>query len=264
MMMSAAGGLHGKVTLAIKLMLYILQTISLTQIVELLKGHWGAIAIGGGVVVIVLAFVLLFRRVRTKKGGAKPQPAGGPDTDGREKMTSADYQLITQRILQIDGKYKSVLFAAAGLNCLPITIPVNVAIQLAEQKKRCLLIDLDLKRDAVAKAFNIIDKTDPKDLRPRPYHTPFKDLLIWPGHNFTKTKQMNIKPLAEAAVEKFDLVLINAPYFDSSPDRGQIASAAQCSIIFTQDTRQATRLAALMKASGCKLIGNIQITPEKA
>ena len=262
-MTSAAGSLHGKATLIIKLMLYILQTISLTQIVELLKSYWVAIAIGSGVVV-VLVFVVLLWRLRTKKAGAKPRPAVKTDTNGREKITGADYQLITQRILQIDGKYKSVLFAAAGLNCLPITIPVNTAIQLAEQNKRCLLIDLDLKRDAVAKAFDIADKMDPKDLRPRPYQTPFKDLLIWPGHNFTKTKQMNIKPLVEAAVEKFDLVLINAPYLDSSPDRGQIASAAQCSIIFTQDTRQATRLAALIKASACKLIGNIQITPEKS
>ena len=262
-MTSAAGSLHGKATLIIKLMLYILQTISLTQIVELLKSYWVAIAIGSGVVV-VLVFVVLLWRLRTKKAGAKPRPAVKTDTNGREKITGADYQLITQRILQIDGKYKSVLFAAAGLNCLPITIPVNTAIQLAEQNKRCLLIDLDLKRDAVAKAFDIADKMDPKDLRPRPYQTPFKDLLIWPGHNFTKTKQMNIKPLVEAAVEKFDLVLINAPYLDSSPDRGQIASAAQCSIIFAQDTKQATRLAALMKSSNCKLIGNIQITPEKS
>jgi len=159
---SAAGSLHGKVTPIINLMLYILQTISLTQIVEILKSYWVAIAIGSGVVV-VLVFVVLLWRLRTKKAGAKTQAADETDTNGREKMTSADYELITQRILQIDGKYKSILFAAAGLNCLPITIPVNAAIQLAEQKKRCLLIDLDLKRDAVAKAFDIVDKTDPKD-----------------------------------------------------------------------------------------------------
>jgi len=233
------------------------------RIVELLIKHWAIITIGCTAAIVILVFGLLLWKLKSKKTVEKPKAAGPRDEDGRERIAGADYQLITERILQVGGKYKSVLFAAAGLNCLPITIPVNVAIQLAEQKKRCLLIDLDLKRDAVAKAFNLADKTDPKDLRPKPYKTPFEHLLIWPGHNFTKIKQMNIKPLVEAAIEKFDLVLVNAPYIDSSPDRTQIASAANCSIIFTKSTAQATRLAALMQASQCKLIGNIQITTEK-
>jgi hypothetical protein len=243
---------------------HILQAMAPGRIVELLIRHWALLTIGSAAVIVILVFGLLLWKIRSKKTGAKPKATGPRDENGRERIASADYQLITERILQIDGKYKSVLFAAAGLNCLPITIPVNVAIQLAEQKKRCLLIDLDLKRDAIAKAFNLAEKVDPKDLRPKPYKTPFEHLLIWPGHNFTKIKQMNIKPLAEAAIEKFDWVLINAPYLDGGCDRTQIASAAQCSIIFTQNTTQAARLAALMKAARCKLIGNIQVAAEKS
>jgi len=254
----------GEAMLTIKHPVHILQVVSPARIVELLIRHWALITIGCTAVIVVVVFGLLLRKIRSKKTVAKPNQIGPRDEDGRQRIASADYQLITERILQAGGKYKSVLFAAAGLNCLPITIPVNVAIQLAEQKKRCLLIDLDLKRDAVAKAFNLADKTDPKDLRPKPYKTPFEHLLVWPGHNFTKIKQMNIKPLVEVAVEKFDLVLVNAPYLDSSPDRTQIVSAAHCSIIFTQNTAQATRLAALMQASQCKLIGNIQVTDGKS
>lgn len=201
---------------------------------------------------------------KVQKDRAKPKADAPSDKDGPEGIGGADYKLITEKILKLGGKSKSVLFAAAGLNCLPITIPVNVAIQLAQHQKRCLLIDLDLKRDAVAKAFNLVDKLDPKDLRPKPYKTPFENLLIWPAHNFTKTKQMNIKPLAEAAAGKFDLVLINAPYLDGSPDRMQIASAAQCGIIFTQNSTQATRLTELMKTTQCKLITNIQVAAEKS
>ena len=256
----------GEATVAIRLMVHILQTISPGQIVGLLIKHWAVITIGCAAVIVILVLGLLLWKIKSKKGDAKPkaEAASRRDEDGRERIASADYQLITQRILKAGGKYKSVLFAGGGLNCLPVTIPVNVAIELAEQKKQCLLIDLDLKRDAVAKAFNLVDKMDPKDLRPKPYKTPFEHLLVWPGHNFTKIKHMNIKPLVEAAMDKFDLVLVNAPYLDSSPDRTQIVSAAQCSIIFTQSTAQATRLAALMQGSQCKLIGNIQITAEKS
>jgi len=242
---------------------YILQAVSPNRIVELLIEHWALITIGGAGVIVILVFGLLLWKLRSKKAVAKPQSAGAGDQDVRERISSGDYQLITDRILQVGGKYKSILFAAAGLNSLPITIPVNVAIQIAQRKKRCLLIDLDLKRDAAAKAFNISDKMDPKDLRPKPYKTPFEGLLLWPGRNFTMIKQMNIKALVDAATEKFDLVLVNAPYLDSSPDRAQIASAAHCSILFTQSPAQAGRLAALMQASQCKLIGNIQVNAEK-
>ena len=254
----------GEAMLTIKHPVHLLQVVSPARIVELLIRHWALLTIGCAAVIVVVVFGLLLRKIRSKKGVPKPNQIAPRDEDGRQRIASADYQLITERILQTGGKYKSVLFAAAGLNCLPITIPVNVAIQLAEQKKRCLLIDLDLKRDAVAKAFNLADNTDPKDLRPKPYKTPFEHLLVWPGHNFTKIKQMNIKPLVEVAADKFDLVLVNAPYLDSSPDRTQIVSAAHCGIIFTQNTAQATRLAALMQASQCKLIGNIQVTDGKS
>ncbi|MHC5061654.1 MAG: hypothetical protein ACYTFK_11300 [Planctomycetota bacterium] len=247
-------------------MVQILQTISPSQIVGFLIKHWAVITIGCASVIAVGILGLLLWKIKSRKSNSKPasKAKSRPDADACEQMADSDYQLISQRVLGTNGKYKSLLFAAAGLNCLPITIPVNVAIDLAEQKKRCLLIDLDLKRDAVATVFNLSDKTNPKNLRPRPYKTPFENLQIWPGRNFNMTKQMNIKHLVEAAIEKFDLVLINAPYLDSSPDRTQVALAAQCSIIFTQNTAQATRLASLMQASGCKLIGNIQITPPKA
>ncbi len=215
-------------------------------------------------VIVVMILVMLLWTIRSKKTGAKPKAESPDDKDGSEGIGGADYKLITEKILQLGGKTRSVLFAATGFNCLPITIPVNVAIQLAGQKKRCLLIDLDLKRDAVAKAFNLVDKPDPEDLRPKPYKTPFENLLVWPAHNFTKTKQMNVKPLVQAAVGKFDLVLINAPYLEGSPDRMQIVSAAQCGIIFTQNSTQATRLTELMKTTQCKLISNIQAAVEKS
>ncbi len=228
---------------------------------EFLQNYWIWAAIAA-VVVIGLIVWLLVRKTKSRKGKTKSKRRSRSNTDEREQLAESDYRLITERILQVGDKYKSILFAAAGIKCLPVTIPVNTAIELAGNKKRCLLIDLDLKRDAVAKAFGIADKPAVGDFRPRPCATEFKDLLVWPAHNFAQTKQMNIKPLVEAAIEKFDLVLINAPYLDGSPDRSQIAAAAQCAFIFTQNTTQAKRLAALIKTADCKLIGNIQINQE--
>lgn len=183
------------------------------------------------------------------------------DFSSPDLITEADYRLVTQRILKIKQKSnKSILFAAAARNSLPITIPVNIAIQLAEDKHRCLLIDLDLKRNAIAKAFDIEDKPNPKRLRPMPYPTPIKELFVWPAHNFTRSGHMNIIPLARAAVEKFDYVLISAPYLTGSPDRVQIANAAGFSFIFTQDLDQAELLNTIIELTDCQILANYQVT----
>ncbi|MCK5175801.1 MAG: hypothetical protein KAR47_20570 [Planctomycetes bacterium] len=180
------------------------------------------------------------------------------------RMSETDYRLISERILRIGGKERTVLFAAAGLDCLPITVVVNTAIELAREGQRCVLVDLDLKRDAIAMAFDIAEEPNRKDFTPRLRKTAFENLMVWPAHNFKLIRHLNIGPLTEAAVAKFDYVLINAPYLDGHVDRRQIASVAKYGFIFTNNARQAERLAELFKDTECKLVGNIQIDPEAA
>ncbi len=191
-----------------------------------------------------------------KKGGKK----GKIKIVAQDEIAEGDYALITRRIIKTKGKYKSILFAAAGVNCLPITIPVNIAIGLAKEGKTVLLIDLDLIRNAIAQAFDVPQADDPQQLRPKAHQTVFKGLVIWPARNFIQSRQMNVKPLAEAAVKKFDFTLINAPYLDGSPDRVQIAAAAKAAFVFTQNAEQVQRLAELLEEADCKIIGNIQLT----
>ncbi len=179
-------------------------------------------------------------------------------------MGETDYRLISERILRIGGKERTVLFAAAGLDCLPITVVVNTAIELAREGQRCVLVDLDLKRDAIAMAFDIAEEPNRKDFTPRLRNTAFENLMVWPAHNFKLTRHLNIGPLTEAAVAKFDYVLINAPYLDGHVDRRQIASVAKYGFIFTNNSRQAARLSELFKDTECKLVGNIQIDPDAA
>ena len=196
------------------------------------------------------------KKKNRKKGGKK----GNIKIAAQDEIPEDEHALITRRIIKTKGKYKSILFAAAGVNCLPITIPVNIAIGLAKEGKTVLLIDLDLIRNAIAQAFDIPQDTAPQQLRPKAHKTGFKGLDVWPARNFIQSGQMNIKPLAEAAVKKFDFTLINAPYLDGSPDRVQIAATAKAAFIFTQNAEQMQRLAELLKEADCKIIGNFQIT----
>ena len=232
-----------------------LDKIPIGRIVTILKSNWEIIAIGAVAFIVLLIVVIIVVKIIKKRGHLK----GEIDKEGIEWIGEDDCEIITDRIDRYGEKNDSFLFAGAGLDCLPITIPVNVAIELAEDDNRCLLIDLDLRRDAVAKAFDIDTEPNIEQLKPRPRKTAVENLMIWPAHNFTRSMHMNIKLLVQAATESYDYVLINAPYIESSPDRAQIAMASDCCFIFTKTAKQVERLEELIDEAESELIGNIRI-----
>ncbi len=187
---------------------------------------------------------------RSKKNTAQPG-----------QLIAENHQIITEQIIKTNNKYKSFLLAAANSTALPLTIPVNVAIQLASAGKRCLLIDLDLERNAVAKAFDLDNNFD--GLKPQSFKTSIENLSVWPAHNFVKLKHMNIKSLVRSASEKFDFILINAPGLATNPDRKQIASAAQAAFVFCNNKHQPAKLAELTKICGCTLINTIRLSGQQ-
>jgi len=188
----------------------------------------------------------------------KPEKQKKAKTKTAHKMAVDDYEYITGLIRKIKGNRKSILFTSCSIECLPITIPVKVAMQLSIDKK-CLLIDLDLKRNAVAKAFDIEDKPDTRHLRPIPYKTFSENLFVWPSHNFVRSGHMNIIQLVQAAIAKFDYVLISCPCLDKSPDRRPIAAAADHNIIFTKDDSHTECLTSIISSGNSDVLANIQI-----
>ena len=189
-------------------------------------------------------------KLRPKEGKNQPQ-----------QLAQEDFQIITERILKLGKKQKSILFAGTGSRTLPITIPVNVAIQLAEKGRHCLLIDLDLRRDGLAQVFEISSEQINRYLMPRAIKTHFPNLLIWPARHFIRTRLMNIVEIVDAASESMDIILINAPEFRTSIDREQILAASQACCIFSGNNVEAEEMLKLVKGSQCTLIGNIRISP---
>ena len=187
-------------------------------------------------------------KLRSHPGKAQPQ-----------QLSEKDYQPITERVLGLSKKLKSILFAGSGHGSLPITIPVNVAIQLAEKGKHCLLIDLDLRRDALSQVFEISNEQMSQHLMPRAIKTHFSNLLIWPARHFIRTRMMNVIEVVGAAITKMDIVLINAPAFRTSPDRRHILAAAQACCIFSKNDAESDEMLKLLKTSECVSIGNIRI-----
>jgi Mrp family chromosome partitioning ATPase len=220
------------------------------------KGEAVVLCIVAGVIAIVV-FVLILIILKRRKSKKVINVNLTDDKEAGDKLSEGDYESIIKRIKQVKKKHKSILFASIEAGALPVTIPVNVAIGLAKEKERCLLIDLDLKRDAIAKVFGL--DAEQSDLRAKAVQTEIENLWVWPGHNFSQSKQMNITAIVEKAEDKFDFILINAPSIVSSPDRKQIISAAQAAFICTKDTSEMKKLTELIKPLDCTIIGHIQI-----
>ena len=223
---------------------------------EMLKNQQVILYVAGGVIaIVVLALILtILKRRKSKKGVI----GNLTDTEWPSgKKLEENYELVTNRLKQVGKKHKSILFASVESGTLPVTIPVNAAIWLAKNKKRCLLVDLDLKRNAIAEAFKL--DSEKNSLSTKAVKTEFENLWVWPACNFTQPKQMNIKEIAQKASDKFDFILMNAPSLTSSPDRKQIISTAKAAFICTKDATEATKLTQLIKPSDCAVIGQIQI-----
>ena len=215
------------------------------------------LCIVAGVIVIILFMLtlIILRRRKFKKVINVNLTDGG---EGGDKPAEGSYEPIVKRIRQVKRKYRSILFTSTEAEALPVTIPVNVAMRLAKSKKLCLLIDLDLKRDAVAKAFGL--DAEQSSLRAKAVQTEIENLWVWPGHYFSQSRQMNVTGIVEKAEDSFDFILINAPSLVSSPDRKQIILAARAAFICTKNTSEMKKLAELIKPLDCTIIGHIQIS----
>ncbi len=199
----------------------------------------------GGVALLYLLLIFLLRLAKKRKGRSKP--------DKQPASQNADIQKILQVLRKSNSPVRPVLLAASGLTDLPVTIPINLAVSLSRTGK-CLLIDLDSKRDALAKVFEVDSGKIEADLKISPIPTEFENLSIWPARYFDLLKQMNLRSLLDAAGKKYDHILLYAPYLTVLTDRKQIAFCSKQAVIFCKDREKTTQLRHLLKTCNCEIL----------
>jgi hypothetical protein len=170
----------------------------------------------GGVAVFLTLFIFLFKVIVKKKSPPKQ----------KKQIMSAD---------------------------LPVTVPVNLAVTLAGAG-RCLLVDFDSKRDALAKVFEVDSSSVHTSLRMVPIQTEFENLSVWPANYFNLLKQMNIRSLLDTAEKEYEYILLYAPYLPALADRKQIAAVSQQAVIFGQNGDKKTKLHQLLEICNCKIL----------
>lgn len=164
-----------------------------------------------------------------------------------------DIPLLVRAVEKLNSTPQIVLLAATGISDLPVTVPVNLAIQLAK-KGKCLLIDLDLNRNAVAKVFEAENADVGSGFHLASLPTSIDNLFIWPARHFEALRQMNLGNLLREAQKKYDYILLYAPYLTSLADRRQIAASVKQALIFGSQKENGGKLIKLLNSCKCRIL----------
>ncbi|MEN6307061.1 MAG: hypothetical protein ABFD91_04825 [Anaerohalosphaeraceae bacterium] len=201
--------------------------------------------------ILLITLWHLFRKPQTTTlFPGQSSKAKAQNTDNAADFTSP----LIQKIQRLNSKNKIILLAGAGLDNLPVTIPVKIAIAMAQSNRRCLLVDMDTRRNAAAKVFELNSNTTDGIISPYPLKTVIPNLSLWPAEFFVRFSQVNIRTVIQNTKDTFEIIMINAPYLDGHPDRKLIAMSAEYGLIFCQKPGQLDRLKMLLSENGCRLI----------
>lgn len=154
------------------------------------------------------------------------------------------YDAITELIVsESGGDAKTILMAAESAKVLPVTVPVNVAIRLARNGQRCLLIDFDLERDAISSVFDInpnyADDAVNREAVTTASPAGINNLWVWSASHLPNTEKdskcnepMNIKKALVSLEKQYDRVIVYAPDIRRLADLDGVAACVQGAMLF--------------------------------
>jgi hypothetical protein len=155
-----------------------------------------------------------------------------------EEIKYSDYyeaiaELIESKLANVT---KTTLMAAERVEELPVTIPVNIAVHLAQRNHKCLLVDLDLKRDAISKVFDIDGGECNNRVRGKAIATCINNLWVWPASYFNKgdgdPEATNIKDVITRLESRYECVVVYAPNIKALADSHRITGCAGAAMLF--------------------------------
>lgn len=203
--------------------------VLLAQWVIRFRGQ-GLLVLGMALAVAGIAGGFIHRRCRRRRfSNGSPRESNG-SVSVRTPDSSA-ISCFAKEILAMEEICPVILMASQDRENLPVTIPVQTAMEIAKRKKRCLLIDLDVQRDAIASVFDLEPPSSSDPFEPRPYQTLFKDLHVWPAYQF-RNRSIHPISIVSAARKHYDTILLNSPQILQSRDFHPIASTATYGFIF--------------------------------
>lgn len=207
------------------------------------------------IIILTVGSIILFASVFFAYKWYKHQQKRHNAHNTAPKISADHYDVpsLVRAIEKLSSRSKAVLLAANSVADLPVTVPINLAIQMAK-KGKCLLIDLDLNRDSVAKVFEADASKPDANFYTTSLPTSIDNLYIWPAGHFEKSRQMNLGVLLREAQKRYDTILLYAPYLTTLADRKQIAGCIKQAFVFGPPAEKGDRLTALLKKYNCAIL----------
>jgi hypothetical protein len=161
---------------------------------------------------------------------------------------------------------RTTLMAAKSVEWLPVTVPVNISMRLAQTGQKCLLIDLDLERCAISKVFDVdvggykaakITCVAPDDEANKEIcATNINNLWVWPATGFARCEATSIKQIVASLKKHFDHLIMYAPAL--SDDTEEVADCVEMAMLFgpadESDNSSISSLHEVLVGYGCEVL----------
>jgi Mrp family chromosome partitioning ATPase len=161
-----------------------------------------------------------------------------------------------------DKSKASMLLAGESISQLPITIAVELAIHIIQVGKRCLLIDMDPTRNAVATAFEI----DSASMQGKAVPTGITHLWISPADDPDNPAAVKLSRKVANALKVFDYVVIYAPNAAAQNVQDQLAGVSDAAIIFgmSDETASLEEFSKTLVLWGCRTVFEYNLLKKNA
>jgi len=176
------------------------------------------------------------------------------------------YEEVSELIIsRCRSNTRTLLMGAEGTKTVPVTIPINVAIQLAKKDHRCLLIDLDYQRDSVARVFelhtHILDEHISSGHTITGIPTCVRNLWIYPScwltensHNVTTLDCTKINQIITHLKIKYDYIIIYSPNLKEHHSCELIGECIDGAMLFGKHSLNLRKAFELMERFECEIL----------
>lgn len=151
-----------------------------------------------------------------------------------------------------DKEKAAILLAGQTTAQLPLTIAVEFVVRIVQLNKKCLLIDMDPARHAVATAFDI----DSDSMQGKAVPTGIENLWISPADNPDNPTAIKLSRKVANALKTLDYVVIYAPNAAAEAVQQQLIGTSDAAVIFgtQKETAPLGQFSKTLSLKSCRTI----------
>ncbi|MCK4998314.1 MAG: hypothetical protein KAS23_02225 [Anaerohalosphaera sp.] len=127
-------------------------------------------------------------------------------------------------------KEQTILIASDNIASLPVTVPVNIAVELSNAGLKCLLVDLDLKREAVSNVFDVTGQSCGSERFIT--DSGVNGISIICAGMISKLTSDKVISLIGSCTEKYDRILVYAPDIMLNSKVDLISTSCKSAMLF--------------------------------